>query len=207
MEIEAKFGIPDVQTLQRLRTASSLGGYTLSAGSSVEVSDTYLDSEGRQILAAGYVCRRREQEGRVLMTVKGLAAPNAGIHRREEWEVALGSDRPPMLWPDGGAKDAVLRWVGGASLIPLFELQQTRFVRMMHRSRRPVAQLSLDDVRMAARDHTQSYMEAEVELTPGGTEQDLALIVACLTDEWLLPPEPRSKFERGLAFWEASLAQ
>ena len=57
MEIEAKFNIPDAETRQRLRSVESLAGFALSTGQIKQVHDTYLDTAGRLILAAGYTCR------------------------------------------------------------------------------------------------------------------------------------------------------
>ena len=89
-----------------------------------------------------------------------------------------------------------------ASLLPLFELRQTRTVRGITQGAQRVAELSLDDVRVTAGNREQAYLEMEVELKPHGTEDDLAAIVECLRDEWQLKPEPLSKFERALAFLE-----
>ena len=63
MEIEAKFALPDAQTLQRLQSTDHLADLTLSEGQVEQVRDTYLDTTGRAILAAGYACRRRERGG------------------------------------------------------------------------------------------------------------------------------------------------
>jgi len=47
------------------------------------------------------------------------------------------------------------------------------------------------------------FYEVEVELKAGGTERDLAALVAVLQKEWRLEPQPLSKFERAVALaWE-----
>jgi inorganic triphosphatase YgiF len=199
MEIEAKLAVPDIETFQRLQAADSLGGFALSADQVKQVRDIYLDTAERLILAAGYACRRRERGQEVLMTLKGLGGAAGAVHRREELEVALPEDGPPAQWPASPARERVLDLIGEATLTPLFELQQARIVRGVLEGDRRVAEWSLDKVHVLAEGQEQMYFELEVELTPQGTEDDLAAIVTCLQDEWGLEPEPRSKFERALA--------
>jgi inorganic triphosphatase YgiF len=199
MEIEAKFVLPDMDAFQRLQTVDRLAGFALSAGRVKQVRDTYLDTVGRLILSAGYACRRREQSEGILITLKGLGGAQNAVHRREELEIWIPSDLPPAQWPPGPARERALQLIGPAPLLPLFELQQTRTVRLMTQDERLVAELSLDDVYVKAGNREQAYLEMEVELKPQGTEDDLAGIVACLRDEWKLKPEPLSKFERALA--------
>jgi len=62
MEIEAKFRIPDQESLRRLSEIQELAGFPLSEGCAEELSDTYLDTGQWTILAAGYTCRRRVSE-------------------------------------------------------------------------------------------------------------------------------------------------
>jgi len=202
MEIETKFSLPDMNTFQRLQTADRLAGFALSACQGKQMRDTYLDTAGRVILRAGYACRRREESEGVLITLKGLGGAHGAVHRREELEVLMPSDLPPAQWPHSPVRERVLQLIGPAPLLPLFELRQTRTVRLVTLGARQVAELSLDDVRVTAGNREQVYLEIEVELKPHGTEDDLSVIVACLRDEWQLKPEPLSKFERALAFWE-----
>jgi CHAD domain-containing protein len=198
MEIEAKFAVPDSETFQRLQTIDQLAGFALGTGRVKQVHDTYLDTPGQLILAAGYACRRREQDGRILMTLKGLETIAGAVQRREELEVTLSSNEPPLNWPEGPARDKALQIVGEELPSPLFDLHQVRTVRQVSRQDQPIAELSLDQVRVAIGDREQTYLELEVELQPAGSEEELAVIAACLQTEWRLHPEPRSKFERAL---------
>jgi CHAD domain-containing protein len=199
MEIEAKFALPDVATFQRLQAADHVAGFALSAHQVQQVRDTYLDTQERLILAGGYACRRRETESEVLITLKGLGRAEGAIHRRRELEISLPAYQPPSEWPESPVRDIVLQLTGGASLIPLFKLRQTRVFRRMSQGELLVAQLSLDNVHLVANGKRRSYFELEVELAPQGTASDMAAIVAYLQDEWKLVPEPRSKFQRALA--------
>jgi CHAD domain-containing protein len=213
MEIEAKLSLPDSETFRRLQAIDHLAGFALSAGQVKQVRDTYLDTADRLVLAAGYACRQREQDDGVLVTLKELKGAESAVHRREELEVWLPADRSAQSpaheldithdgWPASPVRDRVSQLIGDASLMPLFALQQMRFVRQVSCGEQLVAELSLDEVHLALGDREQTYFELEVELAPQGTEDDLAAIVTHLQDEWGLEPEPRSKFERALAFLE-----
>ena len=203
MEIEVKFNLPDAETFHRLQAVESLAGLALAAQQIKQVHDTYLDTPARAILSAGYACRRREQGDEMLITVKQLGGAQGALHRREELEVTLPADQAPAAWPDSPARDKVLAIIGAQSLAPLFDLHQTRTVRTIARDGQPVAELSLDDVHVKVGEHEHIYQELEVELKPGGTEQELTALADCLQNEWGLRPEASSKFERALALIDA----
>ena len=207
MEVEAKFILPDAQALQYWQQVDQLAGFSLSARQVNQVHDTYLDTPERSILAAGYACRRREQGRGILVTLKGLRGAKGAIHRREELELLLPASHPPTQWPAGPVRERILELIDEAPLMPLFELSQTRTVRQVSHGERPVAELSLDEVRLVTQDAEQAYFELEVELAPQGTEDELVQIVTFLRDDSGLQPETRSKFERALATLGHSLPQ
>lgn len=198
MEIEAKFSVPDLETLQRLQSVESLAGFALSIGQVKRVHDIYLDTAGRLILAAGYTCRKRERDGQIIMTVKQLTSASDAVHRRQEFEVVLPGEAPPAQWPESEARQHILTLIGDEPLVPLLDLSQTRIVRAVSQGERTIAELSLDDVHILAGDREQAFYELEAELKTEGTEADLAAIVASLQSDWGLHPEVRSKFERAL---------
>ena len=200
MEIEAKFAVPDISTFQRLQAVDHIAGFALSAHQVQQVRDTYLDTDERLILVSGYACRRRETESEVLMTLKGLGRADGAIHRRKELEISLPAYESPQDWPESPVRDLVMAVTNGAPLRPLFELRQTRVFRRMSQGELLVAQFSLDNVRFVAGERRESQYELEVELAPQGTASDMGAIVTYLQDDWNLVAEPRSKFERGLAF-------
>lgn len=198
MEIEAKFAA-DEPTLQRLATTDALGGFMLGETRRLEHRDTYLDTEDTALAKAGYACRRREGDRGIAVQIKQLADAAEGIHRRQELEVLLEEDASPAQWPQGTARDLVLRLIGDAELQPLVVLRQTRLLRPVLDSRRTVAELSLDTVQIEADGGAlpPSY-EVEAELRDDGDEGDLKRLAAVLRDEFGLRPEHRSKLERAL---------
>jgi len=198
MEIEAKFTVPDVETLRRLEAMNELAGFGLTPGKVKQVHDTFLDTVDRRIITSGHVCRRRLVDGQILITLKWSGSVEGAIHRREELEINLPADLPLAQWPPSEIRDRLLPIVGDAPLQSLFDQQQRRVVRMVTQGdRMSVAELSLDEVEVVIEDQRRHYFEIEVEIKADGTEAELAVIEAYLRDEWGLKPEPRSKFRRG----------
>jgi len=200
MEIEAKFTVPDPAVYWHLQIADHVGGYSLSTLDVQSVWDTYLDTKRRRILSAGYSCRRRETNEGIVMTLKSLGGAEGAIHRHGVWELNVSASRTPADWPEGPARDLVLQLIGQEPLVSLFELQQTRVIRLVKQDEQPVAELRLDSVSLVSEDGEQVYFDLEVEMLPQTPEATLAAIIACLGDEWHLEPEARSKFERALEF-------
>ena len=206
MEIEAKFTIPDRETCKRLQETDQLAGFLLSTGHSRRVHDFYLDTVELAIKTAGYACRKREQDGTFVIALKELAEAEGFIHRRKEFEVSLPADLPPEKWPDSPTRNLILQFIQQEPLIPLFDLDQVRFVRLMRsHSERLVAELSIDEVHIQAADTERVYYELEAELLAEGTETDLKKIQSCLQHEWALRPESYSKFERALTLINRSI--
>ena len=210
MEIEAKFVVPDETALQRLLEMRELGGFRLEPGPTRQVSDSYRDTVDRAIQRGGYACRIRRQDDKQIATLKGLSRADGAVHERAEHEVTLDGGSPrlgeaPADWPVSSAQELALDLSQGEPLTELFSLSQRRRTRTVHAAvstsegDRLVAELSLDVVEMHIGDDAKITFEVEVELASDGTRDDLALMVADLRDEWQLQPQPRSKFEQGLA--------
>ena len=199
VEIEAKFIVPDEATLQRLLEMRELGGFRLEPDPPKQVSDSYRDTADRAIYRGGYACRIRRQGDEQIATLKGLDDAEGAVHERAEHEVPLDAGEAPADWPASPARKLALALTQGEPLIELFSLSQQRHTRTVHAGDRLVAELSLDVVEMHIGDEAKTTFEVEVELAPDGTLDDLALMVADLRDKWQLQPQPRSKFEQGLA--------
>ena len=201
MEIEAKWKAADAETLRRLCNLDHLACYDVLPGRTHEVHDTYVDSPDRRMLAAGWSCRLRRQDNAARITLKGLGGSDGLVHRRAEQEILLPQGTPEAAdaWPDTALRQQVLHWIGNAPLVALIDLHQTRTERTVTRDGLPVAMLSLDHVLAAAGGRRDEYWELEIELLPAGSEGDLAAMAAALRQDRGLTPQPRSKFERGLA--------
>jgi inorganic triphosphatase YgiF len=199
MEIEAKFAVPDEATWLRLQSVDQIAGYALSPGQTKHVHDTFVDTPDRSILASRHVCRQREVDGQIVMTLKSGQTVEGAVHRREELEIILEHELPIGQWPPSEIRDRLLNIVGDVALVPLFDQRQKRIIRWATKAEQVVAEMSVDKVELSINSREQSYFEVEFELKETGTEEDLAVISACLQGDWDLKPEPRSKFSRALA--------
>ncbi len=198
MEVEAKFLVPDDETLARLVETASLAGYDVKPGEERHDADTFLDTPGRRLLASGYYFRRRETTDGVRLTLKQLVAPTEGVLRREEIEALVAADVPVAEWPAGDLRSRVEGLSDGEPLEPMLTLSQVRVARVVRKGRREVAELSLDRVTASSPDGDRGWLEAEVEARGRGGDDDVAALAAALRDDWGLVPEGRAKFTRAL---------
>ena len=202
MEVEAKYTVADVETLERLTVTPALAGYEVEAGAARHDHDTFLDTPDRRILAAGYYLRRRETGDGVKITLKQLVSDEGGVLRREELEALVAADVPLAEWPHGKLKSRVLELAGDAALDAFLSLEQDRVARCVFEGDREVAELSLDDVRVTADGREHRWFEVEVELRGEGRDDDLERLTSALAGESGLAPEARAKFARALELAE-----
>ncbi len=205
MEVEAKFVVPDEETLQQLQVITTLDGYVLGPLRAQRVQDTYLDTAERHIWRAGYGLRRRARARGFLMTLKALYSEGEDLWRREELEILLLNEKPPRFWPTCEIRERLLSIIGDRPLMPLVELEQERITRPVRREGRHVATLSLDTVRLVRGGQHARFLNLELELEPEGEEEELQALTVLLSHRWGLKPELRSKFERALTFFDVDL--
>ncbi len=205
MEVEAKFSLPDIESLHRLQVTTRLAGFPLGKGQTQVVFDTYVDTLERKVLSGGYSCRFRLEGEGVRLTLKGVGGTTGTIHKRQEMEIMLPAVQPPEEWPAGLLRDHLLHLTGGNPLHPLIELRQTRVVRPVRWQGQVIADLSLDEVQVSVGGADQVYYELEVELNSNGSEEQLVNIVDSLQQKWNLRPESLSKFERALSLLDYKL--
>ena len=96
MEVEAKFSIPERDTLLRLQRIVRLGPYTPGEGATQGVLDRYYDTAERTLYRNGYACRFRYREETCVVTLKGLGHAESAIHERFESEQVLPADAAPQ---------------------------------------------------------------------------------------------------------------
>jgi len=206
MEIEAKFAVTDPVVIEQLKNVETIAAFQIASGKTTHVRDTYLDTRDRRLLAVGYACRRRQQSGQLLITLKQIRSVESAIHAREELEIVLSQDAPPAQWSESPMRERILGLVGDEPLRRLFTLRQTRFKRNVLKEDAVIAEWSVDDVRVSIGKESLQFAELEIELK-GGIADDLARIAAQVQIEWGLAPEPQSKFERALSWVDATKAK
>ncbi len=204
MEVEAKFALTDKTAVQKLKDVESIGSLTLSTARLIRLRDTYLDTSDRHLLASGYVCRKRRigRSSRLLLTAKEIQSTSTAIHARQEFEIILQKDSPISEWPDSPVRTLVLQMIGDRPLQTLFQLYQTRTTREVLKGDTPIAEWSVDEVRLHVGNRMIKFAELEIELKPAGTKEELEHLTALVQTTWNLAPATQSKFERALAWLE-----
>ena len=201
IEIEIKYSLPDRSVLDRLLAIETLAGFATGERIVERVTDLYLDTTSRAILAAGYSCRVRQRNGERHLTLKSLGQASALVWRRHENEILLDPTGDPLdvgRWAAGSARELVEQAIKNKPLRVLFAVRQTRHVCPLLDGDRPLVELSLDEVYFG----TKPIFELEMELLPSGREPELEQIARTLTADWQLCSVPLSKFERGLQMLE-----
>ncbi len=200
MEVETKYIAPQSAPFVALMQAPEVGGYHLEPMPAVSVRDVYLDTAAGDLLRQGYVFRVREQEGGVIATLKSVGAAEGALHRRLEFEAALGTPladgRLPIL-PEGDLRAELDRLVGSEALLETVRLRQYRSPRAVFDGSRLVGVVSLDVVAQETRQALHVTNEVEVELAETGREEDLYRLDPVLRARGL-EPVAQSKFERAL---------
>ncbi len=207
-EIEARYLIPDRASHERLMQLDALGAYTLAPLGGQQVRDRYLDTADRALARQGWSCRLRlEDRVRRSVTVKGPAqVVGPGASRAEYVSPLPQESLDATEWPPGELRELVLRLTGGAPLRPLVRVRQRRYHLLVREGPRLVARLSLDRMRVRAREHRQERYLAEAELLGDGQAADLQALDELLVGGYGLAREPRSKQQIAMLLIEQAAA-
>ena len=204
MEIESKFLVPDETDFKSLENLSALASYTVSEARVQLNEDTFLDTENKDIMAAGYYLRVRKTSGEKgkWITIKSLGGFKAGTHIREEYISFLPEGLTVFECPDLRIRDMIFKFTSGLNLFPFITLKQKRTIRELKFEEKPIAELYLDRVNLKSESRKKIYNEFEVELKSGGSIEDLEAIRNFLLNHYNLVESLFSKFERACIFRE-----
>lgn len=204
MEIESKFLVPEETDFKALENLTGLASYSLSEAKIQIIEDTFLDTENKDIMAAGYYLRVRKASGEKgkWVTIKSLGGFEGGTHRREEYVSFLPEGLSVLECPSLRIRNMIFEFTSGLDLSPLITLKQKRIIRKLNLEERQVAELYLDRVNLKSESRKKLYNEFEVELKSGGTVKDLETIRDFLLSHYSLVESPFSKFERACIFRE-----
>ncbi len=202
-EIEAKYAVPNAGIFERLLSLEKIGEYSLKEPATKTIADHYLDSASGSIRRGGFACRLRQDVARDAWVgaLKGLGNADGAVHTRTEHEVPIPPNAPPDQWPPSPARDLALSLLHSQPLRELFVIHQTRHIRLICLRDLRIAELSLDEVVFEIGERRTKSLELEIELVETGTLDDLHALGEALA-QYGLQPEPRSKFERGVALSE-----
>src|SRR5918993_5227826 len=128
-EIEWQFDAGDLESVGGWldQHTSGSSGLVVAPESTVEITDTYYDTDDSRFYRAGYALRVRNTDGEVEATMKSLTPAEGSLRRRREISEPLSDDKPSTLKEAGGAVGGRSRTlVGGRELRPLFTIKTYR---------------------------------------------------------------------------------
>jgi CHAD domain-containing protein len=209
-EIEWQFDAGELEPVEGWldKRNSGSSGLLIAPESTVEITDTYYDTDDWRFYRAGYALRVRNTDGAVEATMKSLTPAEDSLRRRREISEPLEDDRPSTLKRAGGAVGGRTRTlVGGRELRPLFTIKTRRqgFALLLEGSTDRnqedlrIGEISLDTSEIPLGEETTPLTRVEVEAGIGmAPTPDLLGFVDEMQSALELTPASISKYETGL---------
>src|ERR671912_2366226 len=128
-EIEWQFDAGELESVEGWlgRQYSGSSGLIVAPEFTLEITDTYYDTDDWRIYRAGYALRVRNTDGEIEATMKSLTPAEGSLRRRREISEPLKDDKPTTLkkasGPVGGRSRTL---VGEREMRPLFTFETPR---------------------------------------------------------------------------------
>src|ERR671911_3127403 len=209
-EIEWQFDAGELEPVEDWLGKHDPGssGLFVAPESTVEITDTYYDTDDWRFYRAGYALRVRYTDGAVESTMKSLTPAEGSLRRRREISEPLSDDRRSTLREAPGPVGGRIRpLVGRRELRPLFTFETRRqgFALLLegsadgNRDAVRIGEVSLDTSEIPLGEETASLTRVEVEATLGmAPTPDLHGFVDEMQSALDLAPASTSKYETGL---------
>jgi CHAD domain-containing protein len=209
-EIEWQFDADELESVEGWLDQHNSGssGLVVVSESTLEITDTYYDTDDWRFYRAGYALRVRNTDGEVEATMKSLTPAEGSLRRRREISEPLSDDKPSTLKEAGGAVGGRIRpLVGGRELRPLFTIETRRqgFALVLESSADGnqdtvrIGEISLDTSEIPRGEEKASLTRVEVEAGIGmAPTPDLPGFVDEMQSALDLAPASTSKYETGL---------
>jgi len=208
-ETEWQFDADDLESVEDWldRHDSGSSGLVVAPEATVEITDTYYDTDDWRFYRAGYALRIRNMGGEVEATMKSLTPAEGSLRRRREISEALEDDRPATLKKASGPVGRRSRaLIGGREMRPLFKLETSRqgFALLRESTNESykdvrVGEISLDASEISLGEETTHLTRVEVESALGDAPiPDLRGFVDEMQSALELAPASFSKYEAGL---------
>ena len=209
-EIEWQFDASELEPVEGWLDQHDSGSSALriAPDSTIEITDTYYDTDDWRFYRAGYALRVRNTDGAVEATMKSLTPAEGSLRRRREISESLEDDRPSTLKQAAGAVGRRTRTlVGGREMRPLFSIKTRRqgFALLLEGSTDRnqedvrIGEISLDTSEIPLGEETARLTRVEVEAGIGmAPTPDLLGFVDEMQSALELTPASISKYETGL---------
>ena len=180
----------------------TIDGLVLEPRSTLQIVDTYLDTDDWRVHRAGFALRVRSESGKSEATLKSLHSASAGVADRRELTETLENSRSESIGDLTGRVGSRVQAVTGEhALRPLFEVRTTRQRHSIRKEDevQPLGEIALDDT-VIARPHGEPethLQRVEVEVL-GDDQATVESLVKTLQGDCALEVGSDSKYSQGL---------
>ena len=180
----------------------TIDGLTLEPRTTLEIHDTYLDTDDWRIHRAGFALRVRSESGTTEATLKSLHSASKEVADRRELTETLNSSNSEAIQESAGPVGTRVCAVSGErALLPLFELRTSRqrFAVRKSDEARQLGEIALDET-VISRPHGEpqaSMLRVEVEALTK-THAPLRSLVKTLQSNCALEAASDTKYSLGL---------
>jgi triphosphatase len=202
-EVEWQLASADLGSVRRwLAEHGTIDGLVLEPRSTLQIFDTYLDTEDWRIHRAGFALRIRSESGKSEATLKSLHSAGAEVADRREVSETLENAQSESIRQSIGPVGTRVHAVSGAhALLPLFEVRTSRERFAIRRAdeAQQLGEIALDET-VISRPHGEpqtSMQRVEVEALTG-VHEPLQMLVNALRNGCALEAASDSKYSQGL---------
>jgi triphosphatase len=202
-EVEWQLASADLGSVRRwLADHGTIDGLVLEPRSTLQIFDTYLDTDDWRIHRAGFALRIRSESGKSQATLKSLHSAGTEVSDRREVNEALVNAESESIRQSMGPVGTRVHAVSGAhALLPLFEVRTSRqrFAIRREDEVQQLGEIALDET-VISRPHGEpqtSLQRVEVEALTG-VHEPLQTLVNTLRSDCALEPASDTKYSQGL---------
>ncbi len=198
MELEGKWEPAGSVTISEIEQCN-WQPYALGERKLLRQTNLYFDTPDHALRQHQYALRLRNENGELIVTLKGPNQASAGIHQRLEEEAHTTSNEP-AAWPPL-IMDRLHPIIAGQKLAPYLRIENEREAWPVLHDGQLIGELALDTGTIFAGEQRGPIHELEWELK-GGSEADFQTLYGMIGAMLPLRPSTISKLERGLALLE-----
>ncbi len=202
-EVEWQLASADLQAVRLwLADHGTIDGLVLEPRSTLQIFDTYLDTDDWRFHRAGFALRIRSESGKSEATLKSLHSASAEFADRRELSEILHSSASGSIQQSTGPVGTRVHAVRGTrALLPLFEVRTSRqrFAVRRPNEAQDLGEVALDET-VISRPHGEartSMQRVEVEALTA-THEPLQALVKTLRRDCALDAASDTKYSQGL---------
>jgi len=202
-EVEWQLACTDLKSVRRwLADHGTIDGLVLEPRTTLQIFDTYLDTEDWRIHRAGFALRIRSGSGKPQATLKSLHSASTEVADRVELNETLENSESESIRHSIGPVGARVQAVSGArALLPLFELRTSRqrFAIRREDQAQQLGEIALDETIISRPNGAPetSMQRVEVEVLTD-TQEPLQSLVKTLRSDCALETASDTKYSYSL---------